>query len=291
MKNLFITIVLFSAFIYPSFSLKTIEKKSVSIISITEGAPVSLAYAQSFGPSNLKTYFINGSGLIPSSGVISISGNSNFEISVDEGITYGNNSFNYSLGTITNKKLIIRLKEGLGIGTYSETISHLGGNANNVNLMINGTVNDIATSFTWTGAVNSDFLNNKNWIPFGLPDANDNVSIVGVANDAIIDQNQVVKIKSISITQGGNLLINTADTVTINGNFENRGTFLQTNTGEIVFAGNWGSLLTTGINGFLTNFTNVTVDKGSVGTLNCNTPIKVANRLRIKSGHFIVTTQ
>ena len=263
----------------------------LAAFTISEGNQNLMNYAQSFGPSTSKTYLLSGNSLSPLSGIINFSGLTNFEISTDEGISYGSTSISYSNGTFTNQKIMIRLKEGLKVSSFSELINVSGGASTPITFNVAGNVNDIPTSFEWSGAFGNDFLNNKNWVPFGVPDANDNVNIVGVANIAIIDQNQVVKLKSVTISQGGELLVNTSDTVTINGNFSNYGTFQQINTGEILFAGNWESMLTTGIQGFITSFTNVIVDKGINGTLECNTPIKVANTLRIKSGHFIITGQ
>ncbi len=276
------------------FFLLTIVFAKSSVLAaftISEGNQNLMNYAQSFGPSAAKTYLLSGNSLSPLSGTINFSGLTNFEISTNEGISYGSTSISYSNGTFTNQKIMIRLKEGLKVSSFSELINVSGGASTPVTFNVSGTVNDIPTSFEWSGAFGNDFLNNKNWVPFGVPDANDNVNIVGVANIAIIDQNQVVKLKSITISQGGELLVNTSDTVTINGNFSNYGTFQQINTGEIVFAGNWESMLTTGIQGFITSFINVIVDKGLNGTLECNTPIKVANTLRIKSGHFVITGQ
>ena len=78
---------------------------------------------------------------MPASGNINISGSTNYEVSADN-ITFGAAAFiPYTGSTITNIPVYVRLKAGLGIGSFNgETIGNTGGGVPNFNVTCNGNV-------------------------------------------------------------------------------------------------------------------------------------------------------
>lgn len=85
---------------------------------------------------------------------------------------------------------------------------------------------------TWTGATSTDWNVASNWTG-GIPDANDDVIIINVANDPVISVAGAVA-KSVTIQANGLLTINAAGVLTINSNtaygFNNSGTVQNNGT-------------------------------------------------------------
>lgn len=87
-----------------------------------------------------QSYTLSGAYLSPSSGNITITGSSSFEVSADN-VTFSNSfSLPYSGGILSPATLYVRLKAGLSEGNYlNENITHSGGGAS-VFLAVSGSV-------------------------------------------------------------------------------------------------------------------------------------------------------
>lgn len=85
-----------------------------------------LNYVYGIGPSSIKTFTVTGTDLPNASGTITISNiTSNFEVSLDNGTTWnstGTATFTYSNYSFV-KSVMVRLKAGLGVNSYSTTLA------------------------------------------------------------------------------------------------------------------------------------------------------------------------
>lgn len=97
-------------------------------INLSPATVTGLSYQQGGGPSVASTVSVSGSVLNPQSGSVSVVAPSNFEVSSDNSTFNNNASLNYSNGAFTSN-LFVRLKAGLGPGTYTGTVTFNGGSA------------------------------------------------------------------------------------------------------------------------------------------------------------------
>ena len=113
-----------------------------------------------------------------------------------------------------------------------------------------------ASTYKWIGAADSTWGNTANWIPTHLPSSSDSVVVAKTgSNNLTIETSQTVA--GITINAGNNVsLLN--DTLSVNGNFVNYGTY-NGRIGANLFAG------TSKIAGSgTTNFNNLTISSGTL---------------------------
>jgi hypothetical protein len=109
---------------------------SSQVVSLT-----GFTYVFNSGPSVSQNYSLSATSLSPASGNIIVSGNTHFEVSTDN-TTFGNSvSLPYTLSTLANTVIYVRLKAGLITGSYSdESVSNTGGGASEINVSCSGSV-------------------------------------------------------------------------------------------------------------------------------------------------------
>ena len=112
---------------------------------------IGFTYDLGEGPSASQSYTLSGAYLSPSSGNITITGSSSFEVSADN-VTFSNSfSLPYSGGILSPATLYVRLKAGLSEGNYlNENITHSGGGAS-VFLAVSGSVTSTSVLLTAEG--------------------------------------------------------------------------------------------------------------------------------------------
>jgi autotransporter-associated beta strand protein len=94
----------------------------------------------------------------------------------------------------------------------------------------------VVASGSWTGAINTDWFNVGNWCGGALPTASTDITIPGgILNFPNINAAGAV-CQSITIASGASLTITGANTLTVNGNWSNSGTFTA-NTSTVTFGG------------------------------------------------------
>jgi endonuclease I len=106
--------------------------------------PVSLSnftYASGSGSSASQSYILSGTALVPASGNITITGSADFEVSTNNS-TFGTSALiAYSASALAATTIFVRLKSGLGSGTYNnELIANSGGGAPTANIVCSGSV-------------------------------------------------------------------------------------------------------------------------------------------------------
>jgi hypothetical protein len=106
--------------------------------------PTSLSgfsYSQGSGPSVAKTSVLNGSNLNPSSGNITITGSTNYEVSTNGSTFSSSQTIAYTSSTLNNSTIYVRLKAGLTSGTYNnENVVVSGGGITSQNIACSGKI-------------------------------------------------------------------------------------------------------------------------------------------------------
>lgn len=99
-----------------------------------------LDYIEGEGPSNSQSYTLTGSNLV-GEGDVTLTASENFEISLDDEDFFTTLYVQYADGELIDQPVTIyvRLVEGLGVDTYTGTISHEGGEAT-TEVNVTGTV-------------------------------------------------------------------------------------------------------------------------------------------------------
>ncbi|MGP1446070.1 MAG: chitobiase/beta-hexosaminidase C-terminal domain-containing protein [Candidatus Limimorpha sp.] len=116
------------------------QSEAVTAITATPDSIEALDYLEGQGPSEAQTYQLLATNLI-GNGVIAVSADSDFEISLD-GSSYSNTlEIPFADGIITGQPIIVsvRMKSGLNAGVHHGSISHQGGGAN-CTVMLSGEV-------------------------------------------------------------------------------------------------------------------------------------------------------
>lgn len=120
------------------------------VITATPATLSGFTYEVGSGPSAAQTYAVSGENLV-GSGNITVTAPASYEISLDGSTFAASLSLPFAGGIITGQPVTVsvRLKEGLGIGSYNnEVISHSGGNAVEVNVTCSGSVTDLVPYFS-----------------------------------------------------------------------------------------------------------------------------------------------
>lgn len=119
------------------------------------------SYLEGSGPSASQSFAIGGSDLTPETGNITVQGTTNYEVSLNNSTFQNSVSFGYTGGEVVSQTVWVRLKAGLGAGTYNnENVTISGGGAAQKTVACNGTVS--SASVITVGSVN----------PFGNQEVN-----------------------------------------------------------------------------------------------------------------------
>ena len=161
-------------------------------------------------------------------------------------------------GTGTSSPIVVT---GLSNGTnYTFTIYATNSIGNGSTSAASGSVKPSSDSYTWIGTSSTNWNDVNNWAPTGLPDATSLVTITKVGSyDLAIEVSPTVA--SLAISSGNNVTLNNGQTLTLNGNLANAGTFTANVSSSVVIATS-ASIAGTGV----TNFNNLTINSGKTLT-------------------------
>ncbi|HLG33024.1 MAG TPA: hypothetical protein VI362_08265, partial [Ignavibacteriaceae bacterium] len=128
------------------------------------------SYLEGAGPSASQSYSLSGSNLTPAADNITVTGSTNYEVSLND-ITFGTNlNVPYTGGTLGATTIYVRLKVGLQGGAYNgELITNAGGGAPTQNVTCNGFVTkpeptNHVTNFSGVLGTPSYYYINLNWL-------------------------------------------------------------------------------------------------------------------------------
>ncbi|MDP2366167.1 MAG: hypothetical protein Q8M94_20640, partial [Ignavibacteria bacterium] len=100
------------------------------IIVVSPATLSGFSYLPGGGPSTSQSYDLSGSDLTPSSGNISVSGSTNYEVSLNNSSFSSGFNVGYTGGVLATTPIYVRLKAGLPGGIYNgENITNAGGGA------------------------------------------------------------------------------------------------------------------------------------------------------------------
>ncbi|HSW56294.1 MAG TPA: T9SS type A sorting domain-containing protein [Ignavibacteriaceae bacterium] len=140
------------------------------LINVSPSILSGFTYFVGGGPSPSQSYNLSGSSLTPASGNITVTGSTNYEVSLNNSTFTGSVNVAYSGGTLTATPIYVRLKAGLLGGTYNgELIANSGGGATTQNVTCNGSVvksepTNHVTSFAGVLGIPSYYSIILNWI-------------------------------------------------------------------------------------------------------------------------------
>ncbi|MBS0661071.1 MAG: lamin tail domain-containing protein [Verrucomicrobia bacterium] len=120
-------------------------------IQATPSALTGLNYVTGFGPSASQSYSLSGNNLTPTSGSLTVTGSTNYEVSTDNTTFGASATVPYTGGALASTPVYVRLKAGLAAGSYNgENVTNTGGGATLVNVTCSGSVTapNIATTGT-----------------------------------------------------------------------------------------------------------------------------------------------
>ncbi|PKN79354.1 MAG: ribonuclease [Candidatus Cloacimonetes bacterium HGW-Cloacimonetes-1] len=103
------------------------------------GTLTGFAYVAGSGPSTSQSYQLSGTHLSPASGNITVSGSTSFEVSLNNSVFASQVTIPYSSETLSNTYVYVRLKAGLTVGTFVESIGNNGGGAS-ASITVSGSI-------------------------------------------------------------------------------------------------------------------------------------------------------
>jgi len=96
------------------------------VVNTSVSSLIVNGYNLNAGPGAANTFTVSGSYL--TAGTLTFSGLTNFEVSTDGGATYGSSkTLSFTAPTLTSTTINVRLKAGLAVNPYTETLSISGG--------------------------------------------------------------------------------------------------------------------------------------------------------------------
>jgi endonuclease I len=119
-------------------------------INVNPTSLSGLNYLLGNGPSTSQFISVSGNDLSPSSGNIVVAGSTNYEVSLNNSTFSSSVQVAYTGSSLSSTNVYIRLKSGLSLGTYNETVTVSGGGASSVNVDVSGAVYEIVLGLPYS---------------------------------------------------------------------------------------------------------------------------------------------
>jgi hypothetical protein len=114
---------------------------STATITVDPTSLTGFNYIQGSGPSTGQTFQLSGSTLVPAAGDLTVTGSTNYEVSVNGTDYYASRTVAYTGGILVATTIYVRLKAGLSAGAYNnEDVVCSGGSAESKNVTCSGNV-------------------------------------------------------------------------------------------------------------------------------------------------------
>lgn len=111
----------------------------IPLLTANPGNLSGYEYMEGEGPSESQSFQLSGVDLIPENGSVVVDAPEYFEVSVD-GYNFSNALPIPYTGSTLAKTIYVRLKEGLSAGAYDVNLSISGGGANDISVLLSGSV-------------------------------------------------------------------------------------------------------------------------------------------------------
>jgi hypothetical protein len=119
----------------------SVSSAAAPSLLVSPSTLTGFTYIINSGPSSSQTYNISGSNLTGYPDEITVTAQNYFEVSTDNSTFTPAVNISYTSSTLLSTPVYVRLKAGLGVGSYnSETISNTGGGASNAFVICSGNV-------------------------------------------------------------------------------------------------------------------------------------------------------
>lgn len=173
----------------------------------------------------------------------------------------------------------------LGANPVTLTVTDAYGNAKTASATVTVSAAAALATATWTGAVNTDPLNCRNWSYGQLPNATTSAVVpAGLSQYPSLASGTTLTVNGLTIASGTNLAVGSGATLQVNGDWTNNGT--ATLDGTVVLV---GSAATQTIGGSSPSpFTTLTVNKTS-GTVQLARDLAIGTALTLTSGTLATT--
>ncbi len=113
---------------------------STPTLAVDPASLTGFTYFEGAGPSESKNYTLSGSNLTPADSTIIVAGSTNFEVSTNNTTFSDTIKIDYTGGTLADTIIYVRLKADLAVDVYDETISNIGGGADEQLVSVSGSV-------------------------------------------------------------------------------------------------------------------------------------------------------
>lgn len=133
---------------------------------------------QGNGPSASQSYALSGNGFTPASGSLTVTGSTNYEVSLSSATGFGGSvTVPYTGGALAATPIYVRLKAGLTANAYNgETISNAGGGATAQTVAVSGSVTAPPTPGINAGTGTLTFTTTQN-----TPSAQQSITVTGTS--------------------------------------------------------------------------------------------------------------
>lgn len=146
-------------------NLADMTPASAPLLTISPTSLSGFSYLVGSGPSASQSFTLSGSNLTPTSGDITVTGYSYYEVSSNNADFGTTATYSYTDGALSAIPVYVRLKAGLSAGPYLESVDISGGGATTRNLACSGSVDQVPVSYTWQGADLGLWTTSTNWNP------------------------------------------------------------------------------------------------------------------------------
>ena len=138
-------------------------------LTATPSSLSGFEYIIGAGPSTSQSYSLTGSSLSPASGNITVTGSTNYEVSINNSTFTGSVNIAYTGSTLLSTLVYVRLKAGLVAGTYNGELAVNSGGGTTANVTCNGAViagepTNHVTSFSVVLGNPGYYYNNLSWV-------------------------------------------------------------------------------------------------------------------------------
>ena len=208
--------------------------------STTSNATVAVNFGGSYSYSTTANYeYIGSTAQVTGNG---LTGANNLTVTNTSGLTLTNvltvtGNIYINSGSTLNLAGFTSTSSGLYFGGIQQALGIYGGTGSGASIISpyftanSGTLNVNCTIDSWTGTTSTDWNTATNW-SCGIPTSTTNVTINSGGNQPTIGATAVCN--NISINAGASLSISGSNSLTVNGNWINSGTFTA-NSSTVVF--------------------------------------------------------
>jgi hypothetical protein len=189
---------------------------AVPILSVNPSNLNLFSYIAGSGPSVSKSYNLSGLNLTGAPGNITVTGSTNYEVSIDNSSFASSVNVGYTSATLSSTQIYVRLKSGLISGSYnSEPVSNSGGGASAAIVSCSGDVLPTPSTYTWQGGTGGDWTVAENWNPSRTSPAVNDILLINDGTSEIIINVPTQTIGKLTISNNTSVELQSSSSITL----------------------------------------------------------------------------